>query len=82
MSRAIVVVDRRTYHKAIRQVADLADLGDDLRAWAGAVAICGWLRDTVRHSRRASRRIYWAHQLEHWEAEAQRLHQQHITPLT
>lgn len=67
LHRPIVVVDRRTYRKAVRQIDALVSLGDFTRAWIGTVAVTRWL-NSEQHYGRQRRRAWMREQLATWTA--------------
>ncbi len=70
-SRIVVVVDKRTYRKAMKRIAELEIEGDLLAVKFAMTAVITWLRTEV-HIGRKSRRIQRAAELEQWEMCAER----------
>lgn len=76
LRRPFAVVDMRTFRDAERRVGRLlatGELRDQFTARHGVTAMCKWLRDEVRFSRRPARRVALASKLERWEARKQEL---------
>jgi len=68
-SRAIVVVDQRTYRNACRRVDELEADDKLVAAKFGIAAICQWLRGEI-NTGRTSRRAERAADLEQWQLRA------------